>query len=144
MYRAMTMFKQNRRISAWLACLAILLNALAPTISHAMAKAQGDDTPWAQICSTNGARLIPLDLGSLSADTSTSSRQDGEPQQSSMAMDHCAYCLTHAGSFAVFTDTPLPAFSTMVSQDYPARFYQSPHRLFVWATASPRAPPVLS
>lgn len=143
MYRAMTMFRQNRRITAWLACLAILLNTLAPTISHAMASAQGEGTPWAQICSTNGTRFIPLDLSDLSVDSSTSSPQDGTPQ-SSMAMDHCAYCLTHAGSFAVFTDTPLPTTFAETSQDYPARFYQSPYRLFVWATASPRAPPVLS
>lgn len=133
-YWLMTLFRQNRRITAWFACLTILLNALAPAISHAMAAMEDDQTPWAQICSANGARFIPLDLNT---DTP---QQDRQP----MAMDHCAYCLTHAGSFAVFSDVPLPVVSADFGLDYPTRFYQSPSRLFVWATASPRAPPVLS
>lgn len=128
----MTLFRQNRRITAWFACLTILLNALAPAISHAMAAMEDDQTPWAQICSANGARFMPLDLGT----------QNAPPQP--MVMDHCAYCLTHAGSFAVFSDVPLPVVSAVFGQDYPTRFYQSPRRLFIWATASPRAPPVLS
>ena len=127
-------FRQNRRFIAWFACLAILLNTLAPAISHAMASAKGEQAPWAQICSTSGARFIPLDLGN------DAPSQDRQP----MAMDHCAYCLTHAGSFAIFVDAPLPLLTGDVAHDYPPRFYQSPRRLHVWATASPRAPPVLA
>lgn len=130
----MTRFRQNRRFIAWLACLAILLNTLAPAISHAMASAKGEQTPWAQICSTSGARFIPLDLNT------DAPPQDRQP----MAMDHCAYCLTHAGSFAIFTALPLPLVTGTLAYDHPPRFYQSPRRQFVWTTASPRAPPVLA
>ena len=127
----MTPFRQNRRFIAWFACIAILLNSLAPAISHAMASVQGKDAPWAQICSTSGTKYIPLDFG----------QNDRDQQPQPMAMQHCAYCLTHAGSFAVFTDVALQFEPVSLAYSYPALFYQSPHPLFVWAAASPRAPP---
>lgn len=136
-YWAMTPFRQNRRFIAWFACLAILLNSLAPAISHAMASVQGKDAPWTQICSTSGTKFIPLDLGTQDI----SQGKDKQPQP--MAMEHCAYCLTHAGSFAVFTDVPLQFTPVTLAYTYPALFYQSPYPLFTWAAASPRAPPVL-
>lgn len=129
----MTLFRQNRRFIAWFACLAILLNSLAPAISHAMASVQGKDAPWTQICSTSGNKFIPLDLG----------LQGNDRQPQPMAMEHCAYCLTHAGSFAVFTDVPLQFDAASLVYTYPALFYHSPYPLFTWAPASPRAPPAL-
>jgi hypothetical protein len=132
----MSLFRQNRRFIAWFACLAILLNSLAPAISHAMASMQGEEAPWTQICSTSGNKFIPLDLGKFS-------KQDGDKQPQPMAMEHCAYCLTHAGSFAVFSDVPLQFTPDRLTHTYPALFYQSPYPLFSWAVASPRAPPVL-
>lgn len=116
--------------------MAILLNSLAPAISHAMASLQGKDAPWAQICSTSGTKYIPLDLGAV--------QPDGNKQPQSSAMEHCAYCISHAGSFAVFSDVPLYIAPARLTHVYPALFYRAPSPLFIWAAASPRAPPVLS
>ena len=131
----MSVFNQNRRFIAWFACVAILLNSLAPAISHAMASMQGKDAPWTEICTTSGTKFIPLELGLKRS-------QDQQPQP--MAMEHCAYCLTHAGSFAVFTDVELALPHAATTHTYPKLFYQSPAPLFVWAAASPRAPPAHS
>ena len=131
----MSVFRQNRRFIAWFACVAILLNSLAPAISHAMATVQGKDAPWTEICTTSGTKFIPLDLGLKQS-------QDQQPQP--MAMEHCAYCLTHAGSFALFTDVALTLPHAAVTDSHPRLFYQSPTPLFIWAAASPRAPPAHS
>lgn len=131
----MRVFFQNRKLIALMACAAILLNSLAPAISHAMAKVQGKDAPWAQICSTSGTKYIPLDLGNSSPDSDV-------PQ--SMAMEHCAFCLSHAGSFAIFTAIPSPITSVKLHHDYPPLFYHSPSKSFVWAPSNPRGPPTFS
>jgi hypothetical protein len=132
----MITFRQNRRFIAWLACAAIFLNSLAPAISHAMAKIKGQVAPWAQICTTSGTKYIPLDLGVRS--------QENDQQPQPMAMEHCAYCLSHAGSFAIFTDVPSQFLKVSLQYTYPPLFYQSPSRSFVWVPASPRGPPDIS
>ena len=132
----MALFSKNRRIIAWLACLAILLNALAPAISHAMAAANGKSAPWAQICTTSGTKFIALDLA-LKSDQ----KQD---ENAAMNMDHCAYCVTHAGSFGMTASNEFVVYAPNLSYDLPQLFYHAPRPLFVWAAANPRAPPVVS
>jgi hypothetical protein len=131
----MRIILQNRKFIAWVACAAILLGSLAPTISHAMAKVQGKDAPWAQICSTSGLKYIPLDLGQNS---------QGSDTPESMTMNHCAYCLAHAGSFAIFADIHSPLMAVKLHNEYPPLFYHSPRKSFVWAPSNPRGPPSFS
>ncbi|MEG1323955.1 MAG: DUF2946 domain-containing protein, partial [Janthinobacterium sp.] len=53
----MTLF--TRRFAAWIACFAILLAALAPSISQAVANAkQESGSGWAEICSVAGIRFV--------------------------------------------------------------------------------------
>jgi hypothetical protein len=58
----MILSKVTRRFTAWIACFAILLAALAPSISHAMAGA-GSTSAWIEICSIAGTRFVPADDG---------------------------------------------------------------------------------
>ncbi|CDG83149.1 putative uncharacterized protein [Janthinobacterium agaricidamnosum NBRC 102515 = DSM 9628] len=118
-------------LHAWIACLAILFSALAPSISHALAAAAsgGRGPVLAEICSADGVQYASLsDSGHPGPDTA-------------MDMQHCPYCATHAGSFALLPPS-LARFSAIGGHDvYPVLFYDPPQPLFSWTAARPRGPP---
>ena len=93
----------HRRIfSTWIAILAVLLNALVPTVSLAF---EPDPTPgsavsggWIEMCTSQGSSWVKLDTdGQISAQTSQ--RPEGAPAATHNG--HCPYCLTHAASFGL-------------------------------------------
>ena len=130
----MTLFM--RRFAAWIACFAILLAALAPSISQAVANAkQESGSGWAEICSVAGIRFVQVD-GAAS--------DDGKSAGKAMQMEHCAFCSTHAGSVGLPPASPvLPLLVANGTAIFPSLYYQSPAPLFVWSTAQSRAPPAL-
>ena len=127
----MTLF--TRRFAAWIACFAILLAALAPSISQAVANAkQESGSGWAEICSVAGIRFVQVDDGAA----------DGKSDGKAMQMEHCAFCSTHAGSVGLPPTSPvLPLPVASGTAIFPALYYQSPSPLFIWSTAQSRAPP---
>ncbi|WP_230492367.1 MULTISPECIES: DUF2946 domain-containing protein [unclassified Janthinobacterium] len=129
----MTLF--TRRFAAWIACFAILLAALAPSISQAVANAkQESGSGWAEICSVAGIRFVQLDAAG----------DDGKSAGKAMQMEHCAFCSTHAGSVGLPPTSPvLPLPVASGTAIFPALYYQSPSPLFIWSTAQSRAPPGL-
>lgn len=129
----MTLF--TRRFAAWIACFAILLAALAPSISQAVASAkQESGSGWAEICSVAGIRFVQLDA----------TVDDGKSAGKAMQMEHCAFCSTHAGSVGLPPISPvLPLLVASGTAIFPALYYQSPSPLFIWSTAQSRAPPGL-
>jgi hypothetical protein len=131
----MTLF--TRRFAAWIACFAILLAALAPSISQAVANAkQESGSGWAEICSVAGIRFVQL------ADDGAA---DGKSGGKAMQMEHCAFCSTHAGSVGLPPTSPmLPQLVASGTAIFPALYYQSPAPLFIWSTAQSRAPPTLN
>ena len=130
----MTLF--TRRFAAWIACFAILLAALAPSISQAVANAkQESDSGWAEICSVAGIRFVQVDDDGAA---------DGKSGGKAMQMEHCAFCSTHAGSVGLPPTNPvLPLLVASGTAIFPALYYQSPSPLFIWSTAQSRAPPSL-
>jgi hypothetical protein len=124
------MFKLLKRqtLHVWIAMMAILFSALAPTVSHALAAS----TPYAlaEMCSIDGVKAL--------ADAQKS------PAKSMQAMEHCAYCVTHGGSFALLP--PAVAGSAVIGghDDYPILFYAAPQALHTWRAANPRGPPAVS
>lgn len=128
----MTLF--TRRFAAWIACFAILLAALAPSISQAVANAkQESGSGWAEICSVAGIRFVQVDDGAA----------DGKSEGKAMQMEHCAFCSTHAGSVGLPPSPVLPLPVASGTAIFPALYYQSPSPLFIWSTAQSRAPPAL-
>ncbi len=119
------------RVFARIALFAVLLAALAPTISHAVAASSGEKTPWVQICDGVNIKWMQVDA-------------DGKPiprSQAASHFDHCPFCLNHAGEIGVMQN-PLLLFALRIEREsYPDRFYQSPRPLFIWASAQSRAPP---
>lgn len=130
----MTLF--TRRFAAWIACFAILLAALAPSISQAVANAkQESGSGWAEICSVAGIRFVQVDNDGAAAEKSGGK---------AMQMEHCAFCSTHAGSVGLPPASPvLPLLVASGTAIFPALYYQSPSPLFIWSTAQSRAPPAL-
>ena len=129
----------RKRLQIWIACFAILLNALAPSISHALSSMAGPSN-MIEICSASGTKWVSNDVAS------GVSGQQAAPEQPSTDsplhhLEHCPFCITHAGTFA------LPAASTTLlaiegGHDlFPALFYHSPSPLFSWSAARPRGPP---
>ncbi|MGK5073895.1 DUF2946 domain-containing protein [Janthinobacterium sp. ZB1P44] len=130
----MTLF--TRRFAAWIACFAILLAALAPSISQAVANAkQESGSGWAEICSVAGIRFVQVDDDGAA---------DGKSGGKAMQMEHCAFCSTHAGSVGLPPASPvLPLLVASGTAIFPALYYRSPAPLFIWSAAQSRAPPNL-
>jgi hypothetical protein len=127
----------TRRFAAWAACLAILMSALAPSVSHALALARGSDIAWMEVCSVAGTKLVKADVGVKKADAPTTHDAMGQA-------GHCPFCSTHAASFAL-PSAASPAFQlTGSARMRPLLFYQSPQPLAIWTDAHSRAPPRFS
>ena len=126
-------FRQNLRVLVWLASVAILLNALMPTIAHAIAASQGGPVFWGAICSASGTKFAPVPFGQP-ADNKSDSKA---------AMVHCPYCLAHAGSVALPSQQVQLSLTVALAHVMPRLFYLAPYPLHAWVTAHPRAPPSL-
>ncbi|MET0351555.1 MAG: DUF2946 domain-containing protein [Rhizobacter sp.] len=128
----MRLGRSTRRLVSWIACLAILVGALAPALSHALQSPDG--STWVEVCSALGARLVQVDAAD---DTSS-------PAPAGPLLEHCPYCSLHASDLALPPAAlPIPVFLTARAGP-PERFFSSPRTLFAWAAAQPRAPPTVS
>lgn len=122
---------RNRRRTAWLAILAILLNAFAPAMSHAMAAHFG--ISLLEVCTPDGLKRIAVEYSAARPDV---------PQGAHVAVDsHCPYCAPHGASFA-HTPPALPAVAVLGGPAALASAHPSlaPQRS-VWTGGHARAPP---
>ena len=142
---AMRLKSKSRQLFIWLACLAVLLNALAPSISHAVALAKGKPRVW-EICLNDGTRISGT--GELTAETFRALTDRSKPSKPAplmaMNMADCGYCLPHAGSTGLPPSDAMPAVAVAEPSLRPLLFYQSPAPLEIWASANPRGPPARS
>jgi hypothetical protein len=123
----MNMAQRTRRFAAWLASFAILLAALAPTVSHAMAAARGGAS-WVEICTATGPALVKI------ADEQVPARN------STAHFEHCPFCSAHAGAAGLPpAATALPVAAG--AHALPQLFLRAPRSLFAWDPAQARAPP---
>jgi len=136
------MIARKRLFSTWMAILAIVLNALLPTLSLAFDTGRTEPTPaggnWIEICSVSGSSWVLLD-----ADGQLLARSDQQPEGvlAGAHVGHCPYCLTHAASFGLppAPDTGLFTWSGMRHHlAHPGVPFQT-H--LVWLTPAARAPP---
>ncbi|MBL8324268.1 MAG: DUF2946 family protein [Rubrivivax sp.] len=131
-------------LGAWMALTAMLALAALPTVSRALAFADGD-LRWAEVCTASGMKLAPVavlgDVAPSTGDTTILPGDDG-PAMGSSHLEHCSYCGFSGGA------APLPAAAASVVTAPalhlpPALFLQAPRTLFAWRGAQPRAPPPL-
>jgi len=124
----------RRPWAVWLALCMALLGALAPTVSHALNWAQGQQTPLIEVCTSAGPRWMAL-----------STAPDPAPSDPATATlwDHCPFCLLMADRVAPPLQ-PLPlCFSASDHAGVPAPPPAVVLPAQVLAAAHPRGPPVL-
>jgi hypothetical protein len=123
--------RAHRRLTSWIAALAILLASLAPALSHALASATG--STWIEICTTQGSKWIKAG-------------EDGSEHSPASAhvLDHCPYCSLHAPTLGLPPATHLAHLPLRLSLEVPLAFLSAPRTLHAWVSAQPRAPPLFS
>lgn len=125
----------TRHVAAWIACIAMLFAALAPSIALAIPLSTGE--PVMQICSVDGMAAAAKVDKLAKADPAASKSSAADP----VHVKHCPLCVNHAGAMAF----PPVANSSIVAMPaqafYPDLFFQSPRPLAIWAAAQSRAPP---
>jgi hypothetical protein len=116
----------TRRAAAWIACLAILFAALAPSISHAM---RAD--AWTEVCSASSVKMVKVAPG------------QGDPDDAVAGhLEHCALCATHPNAPALLPSNAGSMPLLLGRDSYPPLYFQSPSPLAAWTHAQSRAPPV--
>jgi len=126
----------HRRLTAWLAALALLCSGLLPVLSHAVVASSGPGQGWVEVCTVSGMAWVQQADGD--ADSSGLSSTPG----TDLSMARCDWCATHSPT----TGLPPVAASALVlplaGTDVPPAFLHAPRPLFVWASAHSRAPPL--
>ena len=120
----MALFRLHRRFTAWLAALALVMGALAPTVAQAMV-AGGDRADWLEVCSVSGMVWVNADTGE------SGDRQPDGGAPMGGGSQHCAWCTLHGGATGlpgVDTVSVLPARLT----ELPPAFYLAPMAASVW------------
>jgi len=131
-----------QRFVAMLACAAVLLSALAPTISHAM---MPNEVPpgMMKVCTSVGTKFIPVNfIVAKSAITTT----QGLPNIRSTKNDAkvaCSYCDQHAGSYTILTESNHQFIKSDLTHHYAISHYPQPLYYFHSSPPSSRAPPSL-
>lgn len=122
--------RRRLRSLTWIALIAMFGLALAPAVSHALARALGAASPWSDICSASATKAAGA------AET------PGQPANGGgLHIEHCPLC-GHAGHTPVLPSASAAAFAAPVAAGFvPALFAHAPRPLFAWAAAQPRGPP---
>ena len=124
--------KGKASIVLWIACIAIFLATLAPTVSRALTVASGMAVPSLEICSVAGG--MNMSPATLSNDASYSSK-------SGMRMADCPCCSMHADTLSLPPASLVLASGEILTGLLPELFYQSATPLFAWTPVQPRGPP---
>ncbi|BAX62630.1 DUF2946 domain-containing protein [Burkholderia stabilis] len=121
----------RRRIGSILGLLAILMATLAPTISQSLSSERQFDAVSGAFCTAqNGADVAGPDHASL--------------PEKAVHWQACAYCGLLADMPALLGGTSGFVPTDWQIQSKPAPAFQTPHSVFHFAAAQPRAPPFSS
>jgi hypothetical protein len=120
----MIFLAKRQTLHIWIALLAILFSALAPTVSHAVAAYAPEDA--LAMCTVNGYKQLD---------------DSKAPGSIKHGMEHCAFCTIHGGGDAL-PAVPSVALAIAAGRDvYPPLFYAAPRSQHAWSASNPRAPP---
>ena len=117
----------------WVACFAILMAALAPTLSRALTVARGAAVPSFEICTVAGG----MNMLSLKA----SMQSPEAPKKPAMNMGDCLCCSMHVAVLELPSVQLLPSTGAQLAGLLPSLFYQSRFPLFAWMPRLARGPP---
>jgi hypothetical protein len=129
---AMPFARVQRRFTAWLAMLAVVLSSLVPTLAQAVVVAS-DRSDWMQVCSATGMVWVQADHAV--GDTQSAPAADVGMQ--------CPWCSLHSPATSL-----LPALASGVASAAPASLgdgvMAKASPVGVWIAAPARAPPFVS
>jgi hypothetical protein len=128
----MLLTRVQRRFTAWLAMLALVLSTLAPTLAQAVA-ASSDRSDWVQICSATGMVWVQADLAAADPDSAP---------LADMGMQ-CPWCSLHSPA-AGLPPAPALGVASAAPASLASRFAGTPPPTSVWIAAPARAPPLVS
>ncbi|WP_025916201.1 DUF2946 domain-containing protein [Herminiimonas sp. CN] len=133
----MRKFLKIKPLFIWIVCLAMLVNVLAPSVSHAVtAWSSVPASPMMEICTMTGVHSVAAMAGLPDGDHSGPGDAGDSP--------HCPFCLPH-GNDSGLLPSAMPALPLLAGHDlFPQLFYHAPYRLYSWTAASPRGPPLAS
>lgn len=127
----MNMTVVARRLTLWIASLAILWAALAPAVLSMATTAGNTSAPWHEICTSSGLLVSAAD-------------EKAPSPVKTLPAKHCPWC-THYTWLALPPATATAEILTLVTHvvvllpDYPLLRGAPPHH-----PAAPRGPPVIS
>ncbi|MGV3728690.1 DUF2946 family protein [Hydrogenophaga sp.] len=130
----MFLTRTTRRCATWLAMLAMVMGALAPTVAQAVVASQGG-AGWVQVCSASG--MVWLQADAIDGDSALGDASESMTD----ASRHCPWCNLHGatGLPPSPTLTPLLAPVAAVPQVPPSPVSFATF----WPAAPPRAPPLV-
>jgi hypothetical protein len=121
-----------RTFTVWLASFAMLMAAVAPTLSHALAR---QAPAWIQVCSAQGSNWIR---------TNASAPVEGSRKLApGHAFEHCPYCSLHAAGLGMPPGIPDVPALPRAHAVHLHRVAAAPTLRF-WSDAQSRGPPALS
>ena len=129
----MRLRRNARALTSWIAILAILMSALAPSISHALGSKNA--SPWTVACTSIGVKWVQTE-----ADPADPSPGPGAAH----AFEYCPYCSLHANAVAIPATPSAGVPSTSATDEPPATVILAPRTLCAWVSPQPRAPPLFS
>ena len=124
----------HHRCTTWLALLAMVLGALAPTVAQAMV-ASSDRAAWVEVCSASGMVWVKTDTGEV-----VGTEHDDQTPMSDASL-HCPWCSLQGGVAGLPSADQLTG-ALPRQTDLPPDFYRSVERPGVWAPPQARAPPL--
>ncbi|WAC73091.1 DUF2946 domain-containing protein [Roseateles sp. SL47] len=121
--------RRKNAFTAWMASLAILWAALAPSLSWAFVPDMKG--AWVEVCSVTGAKLVRVGTDGQLPDSPKASGMKG-----------CSYCASHVPDLGLppAPDAGLPA--RLLADPLPPLFLSAARTLFAWAAVQARAPPL--
>lgn len=122
---------QLRRTS-FIALLAMLMLAFAPTISKVIAS-EKNTSNWVEVCTTDGGRWLSA------AEMGLPSVHEQTPSEIHDHGGECSYCNLQVTKFLASSNQSYTA--TNVVSLIPSLFYLAPKPLFAWTHSRSRAPP---
>lgn len=123
-----------QRMISVIAICAMMLSALAPSISYAFMSAGNAD--WNNVCRT------PASGADSGLDARLINAGKPLPSEKNMHGEYCPFCVTHAGSFGLPPTSAIVLPIVTKQQLLPFLYAFAPRPLFIWAAAQSRAPPV--
>lgn len=117
--------------AAWIATIAILMAALAPSVSYALMVNGAGPATLGEVCTAGPSKLVKFAV-------------DSDTKSGTKHAEHCSFCCTYVPPVVLppATEHLLPVSLNLIER--PSLFYQSPRPLFTWSAAQSRAPPVNS